>query len=115
MWVLGRLIRSVPEWHPLFRLDCGLSDPGPLCDTLRYIMKNDELVLLSNNREILHIVAGPSVGGTVRASDTPSNNVVVWFDSLTVGPTEGETLEETTRIRRKFFLKSSKCSLPDPE
>lgn len=78
-------------------------------------MKNDELVLLSKDREILHIVSGHSVGGTLRASDTPSNNVVVWFDSLTIGPTLGKTLEETTRIRRQFFLKSSRSSWLDSE
>jgi hypothetical protein len=77
-------------------------------------MKNDELVLLEN-REILHIVSRHSVCGTLRASDTPSNNVVVWFDSLTVGPTVGATLEETTRIRKKFFLKLSKSSSLDSE
>lgn len=71
--------------------------------------------LLSKDREILHIVSGHSVGGTLRASDTPSNNVVVWFDSLTIGPTLGKTLEETTRIRRQFFLKSSKTSWLDSE
>lgn len=73
-------------------------------------MKNDELVLLSKDREILHFVSGHSVGGTLRASDAPSDNVVVWFDSLTVGPTRGETLEKTTRLRRQFFAKLSKTS-----
>ena len=73
-------------------------------------MTNDELVQLSKDREILHIVFGHSVGGTVRASGTPSNNVVVWFDTLTIGPTRGRTLEETTRIRRQFFAKLSRSS-----
>lgn len=76
---------------------------------------NDELVLLSKDRQILHVVPGHSVGGTLRASGTPCNNVVVWFDSLTIGPTLGKTLEETTRIRRQFFLKSAKASLPYSE
>src|ERR1700730_4473213 len=67
-------------------------------------MKNDELVRLSKNREILHIVSGHSVGGTLRRSDIPSDNVVVWYDLPTIGPARGKTLEETTRIRRRFFL-----------
>src|SRR5215471_38684 len=90
-------------------------DPAPICATLSYAMQNDELVLLSKDREILHIVSGHSVGGTLRASGTPCNNVVIWFDSLTIGPTSGKTLEETTRIRRQFFLKSAKTSWLDSE
>lgn len=78
-------------------------------------MKNDELVLLSKDREILHIVSGHSVGGTLRASDTPSKNVVVWYDSLTIGPTRGKTLEETTRIRRRFFINLHKPAWPDSD
>ena len=73
-------------------------------------MDNDDLVFLSKDREILQIVSGHSVGGTLRASDAPSDNVVVWFDSLTIGPIRGKTLEESTRIRRRFFAKLSKSS-----
>jgi Domain of unknown function (DUF1835) len=64
---------------------------------------NDELVLLSKDREILHIVSGHSVEGTLRASDIPSDNVVVWYDLPTIGPVCGKTLEETTRIRNRYF------------
>ena len=66
-------------------------------------MRNDELVRLLKDREILHIVSGHSVGGTVRLSDVPSKNIVVWFDVLTIGPARGTTLEETTRIRNRYF------------
>ncbi len=78
-------------------------------------MNADELVLLSKDREILHIVSSHSVGGTLRGSDAPSDNVMVWFDSLTIGPTRGKTLEETTRIRRRFFANLSKSSWVESE
>jgi hypothetical protein len=73
-------------------------------------MKTDELVRLSERREILHIVSGHSVGGTLRLSDEPSDNVVVWYDLLTIGPARGKTLEETTWIRRRFFRQLSRLS-----
>jgi hypothetical protein len=71
-------------------------------------VKIDELVRLSENRELLHIVSGHSVGGTLRSSDVPSDNVVIWFDLLTTGPTLGTNLEETTRNRKRFFHQSSR-------
>jgi hypothetical protein len=77
-------------------------------------MKIDELVLLSRDRDILHIVSGHSVFGTLRASGTPSTNVVVWYDVLRIGPTRGATLEETTRLRNRFFRKTiESCPLKD--
>jgi hypothetical protein len=69
-------------------------------------MQNDELVRLSNNRELLHFVSHHSVAGTIRSSDTPCDNLVVWSDILTVGPAGGKTLGETTQIRKRFFQKS---------
>jgi len=71
------------------------------------IMKGDGLIRLSGKRELLHVVSSHSVGGTLCLSDTPSDNVVVWFDLLTIGPARGGTLEETTRIRRRFFRQLS--------
>ena len=71
-------------------------------------MKIDELVRLSKDRELLHIVLGHSVGGTLRSSDVPSDNVVIWYDVLTIGPALGTTLEETTRIRKRFSRDSSR-------
>jgi hypothetical protein len=71
-------------------------------------MKIDELVRLSKSREILNIVFSHSVGGTLRSSDVPSDDVVIWYDVLTVGPALGTTLDETTRIRKRFFHESSR-------
>jgi hypothetical protein len=70
--------------------------------------KEDHLVTISNNRDILHIVSGHSASGTLRASGIPASNVIVWFDLLSVGPTIGTSLEETTKVRNRFFRKAFK-------
>jgi hypothetical protein len=70
-------------------------------------MKTDsELVRVSDDQDILHIVSCHSVGGTLRASEVPHKNVVVWFDSLTVGPAPGaHSLEHMSRIRNRYMRK----------
>jgi hypothetical protein len=79
------------------------------------LRNHDDLIRLSDSREILHIVFVHSVEGPLRASGTPSENVLVWFDLLTVGPTLGSTLEETTRVRKRFFRDWPKSAQLDDE
>jgi hypothetical protein len=75
---------------------------------------NDHLVAVSDDRDILHIVSCYSAEGTLRASGVPAANVIVWFDLLTLGPTVGTSLEETTKARHRFFRKEFKSwPLPD--
>jgi hypothetical protein len=77
----------------------------------------DLLATISDDRDILHIVSCHSAEGTLRASGVPAANIIVWFDSLTIGPTTGVSLEETTKIRSRFFKRALKSrSFPgEPE
>jgi hypothetical protein len=65
---------------------------------------------VSRNRDILHIVSGDSVAGALRVSEVPCNkNILIWWDSLAVGPTpQTSSLEEMSKIRARLHRKPSR-------
>jgi hypothetical protein len=71
------------------------------------------LTSVSRNRDILHIVSGQMVGGMLGTSGVPSNkNILIWWDSLAVGPTpQTSSLEEMSQIRGRFYTEPSPLNL----
>jgi hypothetical protein len=64
------------------------------------------------DNDVLHIVSGETVAGSLLHSGTPShNNLISWWDCLLLGPTpQTSSLEELSRIRTRYHSRPTPLS-----